>query len=100
MRKDFSLAKEIKSASLFISSKGLYEAHINGQKVGNDFLTPGWTSYNTRTQYQVYDVTSMIKKGRNAIGAMLGKGWYKGCLLYTSCMPGPMLLVQKVIPIF
>lgn len=78
MRKDFSLAKEIKSASLFISSKGLYEAHINGQKVGNDFLTPGWTSYNTRTQYQVYDVTSMIKKGRNAIGAMLGKGWYKG----------------------
>ena len=78
LRKDFSLTKEIKSANLFISSKGLYEAHINGQKVGNDFLTPGWTSYNTRTQYQVYDVTTMIKKGRNAIGAMLGKGWYKG----------------------
>lgn len=78
LRKEFTLSKAVKSAMLFITGKGLYEAHINGKKVGNDFLTPGWTSYNKRTQYQVYDVTGMLKKGDNAIGAMLGKGWFKG----------------------
>lgn len=77
-RKEFNISKDIKSATLFISSKGLYEAHINGKKVGDDYLTPGWTSYKNRTQYQAYDITQMIKKGPNAIGAILGKGWFKG----------------------
>lgn len=77
-KKEFNLTKTIKSAILFISSKGLYEAEINGSRVGNDYLTPGWTSYNHRIQYQVYDVTSLLKKGNNAIGATLGKGWFSG----------------------
>ena len=77
-KKEFNLTKTIKSATLFISSKGLYEAEINGSRVGNDYLTPGWTSYNHRIQYQVYDVTSLLKKGSNAIGATLGKGWFIG----------------------
>ena len=77
-RKEFNITKPIKSATLFISSKGLYQAEINGAKVGNDYLTPGWTSYNHRIQYQVYDVTNAIKKGNNAIGVTLGKGWFSG----------------------
>ncbi|MEP7323267.1 MAG: alpha-L-rhamnosidase N-terminal domain-containing protein, partial [Saprospiraceae bacterium] len=77
-KKEFSVNKPMKSATLFISSRGLYEAEINGVKVGNDYLTPGWTAYNSRIQYQVYDVTNMIKKEANAIGVTLGKGWFSG----------------------
>ena len=56
----------------------MYEAYINGQRVGNAWLTPGWTSYNKRLQYQVYDVTPLVQTGANAIGLMLGNGWYRG----------------------
>jgi alpha-L-rhamnosidase len=56
----------------------LYEAQINGQKVGDAYLTPGWTSYNKRLQYQTYDVTGLLKNGANAIGVTLGSGWYRG----------------------
>ena len=76
-RKSFKLNKEIKSASVYITSHGMYEANINGQRVGNNYLTPGWTSYNKRLQYQVYDVTSQLKKGENAIAVTLGSGWYR-----------------------
>lgn len=81
-RKSFKLNKEIKSATAFITSHGMYEANINGQRVGNDYLTPGWTSYETRLQYQVYDVTSQLKKGDNAIGVTLGSGWYRSYLTW------------------
>ncbi len=77
-RKNFSLPKKIRHATLFITSLGMYEAYINGKKVGNDYLTPGWTSYKKRVQYQQYDVTASLKQGANAIGAMLGSGWYRG----------------------
>lgn len=77
-KKEFSLTKKIQSAIAYITAKGLYEAHINGQRVGNDYLTPGWTSYRSHLQYQVYDVTSSLKNGANTIGVTLGDGWYKG----------------------
>lgn len=77
-RRGFSLKKKIKSATLFITARGLYEAQINGQRVGNDYLTPGWTSYNHRLQYQAYDVTQMLRTGANAAGVTLGSGWYRG----------------------
>jgi len=77
LRTDFSLDKEIAQATAYITSYGFYEATINGQKIGNAYLTPGWTSYNKRLQYQVYDVAALIKKGGNAIGVMLGSGWYR-----------------------
>jgi alpha-L-rhamnosidase len=77
-RKEFSTAKSIKSATAFITSHGLYEAFINGERIGDAYLTPGWTSYNKRLQYQVYDVTSLLKKGSNAFGVALGSGWYRG----------------------
>jgi alpha-L-rhamnosidase len=82
LRKDFQLSGEIKSARIHVTSLGLYELRLNGSKVGNDLLTPGWTSYKKRLQYQTYDVTGMLRQGNNAIGALLGDGWYKGNLAW------------------
>ncbi len=80
-RKEFSTSKKkIINASVYITAHGLYEAKINGKKIGDAYLTPGWTSYTKRLQYQVYDVTDMIKQGANAIGVTLGNGWYRGYL--------------------
>ena len=81
-RKSFDTNKKIKSAFAYITAHGLYEAKINGKRVGNDFLTPGWTSYNKRLQYQVYDVTDFVKTGNNVIGVTLGNGWYRGYLAW------------------
>lgn len=78
VRKEFETSKKVDHAVAFITAKGLYEAEINGQKVGDACLTPGWTSYNKRLQYQTYDVTDMLKRGTNAIGVTLGNGWYRG----------------------
>jgi alpha-L-rhamnosidase len=82
LRKEFPLEKEIFQARLYISSHGLYRAEINGQKVGDQEFTPGWTSYATRLQYQVYDVTSLVVSGGNALGIVLGDGWYRGNLAW------------------
>jgi alpha-L-rhamnosidase len=81
-RKEFQLARSISSARIYVTSHGFYELEINGKKVGDQVLTPGWTSYSKRLQYQVYDVTKMVTKGNNAIGAMLGDGWYRGTLAW------------------
>jgi alpha-L-rhamnosidase len=72
------LAKEVKSARIYASAHGLYQLSINGQKVGDQFLAPGWTDYSRRIQTQTYDVTPLLRKGANAIGAALGDGWYHG----------------------
>ncbi len=76
-RNEFSTSKKIKSARVYVTSLGLYELFINGEKVGDQLFTPGWTSFNKRLQYQTYDVSDMLKKD-NAIGAVLGDGWYRG----------------------
>ncbi|MGB8191418.1 MAG: family 78 glycoside hydrolase catalytic domain [Chitinophagaceae bacterium] len=81
-RKEFKAAKKIRSATAYITAHGLYEAAINGKKIGDSYLTPGWTSYNKRLQYQVYDVTGLVNSGSNAIGVMLGNGWYRGYLAW------------------
>ncbi|MEK6783327.1 MAG: family 78 glycoside hydrolase catalytic domain [Bacteroidota bacterium] len=77
-RKTFSTAKKIASATAYITSLGLYEAFINGKRVGDAYLTPGWTSYNKRLQYQLYDITTLLTSGNNTIGVALGNGWYRG----------------------
>ncbi|MEQ8472884.1 MAG: family 78 glycoside hydrolase catalytic domain [Marinoscillum sp.] len=77
-RKVFGARKRIRSARVYASALGLYELEINGQKVGNEVFTPGWTNYHKRLQYQVYDVTDQVKQGDNAIGAIVGDGWYRG----------------------
>ena len=79
-RKEFPVGKSIAIARVYVTSHGYYELHLNGRKVGDQVLTPGWTSYGKRLQYQVYDVTGMLIKGNNAIGAVLGDGWYRGTL--------------------
>ena len=76
-RKEFEINKQIKSARAYVTSHGIYEFHINGKKVGDQLFTPGWTSYNKRLQYQTYDVTTELKKGRNALGVMIADGWYR-----------------------
>jgi alpha-L-rhamnosidase len=82
-RREFNAVKKISSATLFITAHGLYEAFINGKKTGDAFLTPGFTSYNKRLQYQAYDVSSLIHPGKNVIGALLGSGWYRGHLAWS-----------------
>ena len=83
-RKEFTSKKKIISATVFITTHGMYEAYINGQKLGDAFLTPGWTSYNKRLQYQVYDVTKFVKIGKNAIGVNIGSGWYRTSLAWNN----------------
>ncbi|GAB2832792.1 family 78 glycoside hydrolase catalytic domain [Actinoallomurus bryophytorum] len=78
LRRGFQVTKPVAAARLYVSALGLYEAHINGARVGDDDFTPGWTDYNKRVQYQTYDVTSMLRQGGNAIGALLAPGWYAG----------------------
>ena len=76
-RKAFTAKGNIRKATIKASAQGLYELRLNGQKVGDEFFTPGWTSYNYRIQCQEYDITSQIKKGHNAIGIILGNGWFR-----------------------
>ncbi len=82
LRKEFTAKKKIKAATVYITAHGLYQAQINGYRVGDSYFTPGWTSYNKRLQYQVYDVTGLLKRGNNAIGVMLASGWYRGHLAW------------------
>jgi alpha-L-rhamnosidase len=78
LRREFELRAAIKSARLYITSLGLYEAQINGKVVGDHVLSPGWTVYDERLRYQIFDVTTMLNSGKNAIGAILGDGWFRG----------------------
>jgi alpha-L-rhamnosidase len=78
LRKTFQTKKQIQSATAFITSLGLYEGFINGKRIGDAYLTPGWTNYAKRIQYQQYDVTPLLSQGNNALGVTLGSGWYRG----------------------
>ncbi|MBS0633229.1 MAG: glycoside hydrolase family 78 protein [Verrucomicrobia bacterium] len=78
VRTVFNVSKSVASARLFVSALGLFEFELNGQRVGIDQFTPGWTDYNKRVQYISYDVTSLLRPGANAAGAILGDGWYAG----------------------
>jgi alpha-L-rhamnosidase len=78
LRREFDLRAGIKSARLYITSLGLYEAELNGQAVGDHVFSPGWTVYDKRLRYQTFDVTTLLKAGKNAIGAILGDGWFRG----------------------
>jgi alpha-L-rhamnosidase len=78
LRKTFTLDKPVKSARLFATALGVYELHLNGRQVGDQLLAPGWTDYNTRLRYQVYDVTSQLASSENALGAIVAPGWYSG----------------------
>ena len=68
----------VKSARLYITALGVYEAQINGKVVGDQVFAPGWTVYDQRLRYQTFDVTEHAAAGPNAIGAILGDGWFRG----------------------
>lgn len=76
LRKEISIGKTIKQATLFIAGLGHFELHVNGKKVGDHFLDPGWTNYNKEALYVPFDITAVLNEGANAIGVMLGNGFY------------------------
>jgi alpha-L-rhamnosidase len=83
LRKNFTVNQTVKRAMVYVTALGAYELHLNGQKVGNDVLTPGWTQFSKRVYYQTYDVTGMLQAGSNTIGAILGDGWFASDLAFT-----------------
>lgn len=100
MRKEVELGdQQIAKARLFVTGLGSYLFYINGNKVGNDLLTPGWTDFRKRVEYQVYDVTDMLKEGANALGAELGSMWWSGGLGWqggSRYSEGPLQLMAQL----
>jgi len=94
LRREFGVAQQVNQARVHVSGLGWYELYLNGHKVGDHVLDPATTDYAKRVLYATYDVTDLLKAGQNAMGAMLGNGWF--------CEPGwehqygdsPRLLVQ------
>ena len=86
LRKEIKLKKEVKSARLYIAGLGYSIAYINGQRVGEHKLDMPWTQFGKQIMYHTFDVTSLLRKGENAIGVMLGNGWYN---------PMPIKMFQK-----
>lgn len=84
LRRSFHLPATPVRARLAVSARGLYQCSLNGEKVGDGAVfTPGWTEYEVRIPYQVYDVTAQLQAGENVLGAILGDGWFRGNLINT-----------------
>ena len=77
-RKEFDLPGSIQRATVYASARGIFELRANGRRIGDDIFAPEWTDYDKRIHYRTYDVTGLLKPGRNAIGAVLGDGWWSG----------------------
>lgn len=101
----FDVKARVKKAVLCISAMGVYEAEINGKRVGNFIMAPGWTSYHKRHQYQEYDVTDLIlfdenkDRTENEIAVNVGKGWYRGRLVtygFTDCYGGVTAMIAQL----
>lgn len=103
LRREFGIDKTVRRARLYATARGVYELRLNGERVGDAELAPGWTDYHKRIQYQTYDVTGMLREGENALGAILGEGWYCGYVGFDPKRRGahygesPQLLAQFVI---
>lgn len=79
-RRAFRVAGTIAKARLYVSALGIYVAELNGERIGDEILAPGWSSYDDRLRYQTFDVTSQVITGNNAIGITVAEGWYRGRL--------------------
>ena len=103
LRRDFAVGQPVAWARLYVTALGLYEARLNGHRVGDAVLAPGWTDYAQRIAYQTYDVTALIQPGGNVLGALLADGWYAGFFGFDAKRagahygPAPELLAQLVI---
>lgn len=82
LRTDFEADNNISSARLYVTARGIYKITMNGQNVGNDYFNPGLTQYNRTHMYQTYDVTNLLNKGSNTMGAILAEGWWSGLLSF------------------
>jgi alpha-L-rhamnosidase len=82
MRTTFATGKPIARARLYATARGLFEPWLNGKRVGDDYFVPGWTDYAKTNQYLTYDVTPLLQKGDNCLGAIVGDGWYAGRLMW------------------
>ncbi|KAF5657125.1 putative alfa-L-rhamnosidase [Fusarium heterosporum] len=81
-RKSFSLNAKVRSARLYVTAQGVYEAEINGTRVGDHFLAPGWSCYDDQLTYQTHDVTDFLKNRDNCLGIRLAEGWFTGRLSF------------------
>ena len=103
LRRAFTVDKPVVSARLYVTALGLYEARLNGHRVGDGFLTPGWTDYTRRILYQTYDVTGLLAGGETVLAAILAHGWYAGFVGFDAKRAGahygaaPELLAQLLI---
>ncbi|HEY1641166.1 MAG TPA: family 78 glycoside hydrolase catalytic domain [Streptosporangiaceae bacterium] len=103
LRRCFSADGPVAAARLHITARGVYEARLNGQRIGDAVLAPGWTDYDQRILYQSYDVTALLQPGENVLAAVLGDGWYSGFVGFDAKRagahygPDPELLAQLVI---
>jgi alpha-L-rhamnosidase len=77
-RKEFAAARKVRRATIYATALGIYELHLNGQRVGDAWFAPGWSDYHQRAYYNTYDVTPLVNQGTNALGAWLADGWYAG----------------------
>lgn len=80
LRQDFTLRSQVRSARLYATSLGIHELRLNGVRVGDEELAPGWTDYDRRVTYRAHDVTSLLRTGPNTWGAVLADGWFAGNL--------------------
>ncbi|MEU0569903.1 family 78 glycoside hydrolase catalytic domain [Nonomuraea sp. NPDC005983] len=103
LRRVFRLDGRPVRARVYVSARGLYELSVNGHRVGDDELAPGWTDYRERVQYQVHDVTGLLRAGENVIGAVLADGWWSGYVGFDvrhqalHYGPAPQLIAQLAV---
>jgi alpha-L-rhamnosidase len=100
LRRTFELTAPVVRARLYATARGSYELRLNGRRVGDAELAPGWTDYTRRIPYQTYDVTALVREGANALGAILADGWWSGYVGFDPRRPAqhygsiPALLAQ------
>lgn len=80
--REFEMREPVRRARLYCCGLGLYEGYVNRQKAGDEFLMPGYHSYDLVKQYQTWDVTELLKVGKNRLAFILGEGWYKGRFVF------------------
>ena len=88
LRKSFQLSSLPVVARLYITARGVFEPWLNGKRIGNDVLTPGWTDYGIRIEYLTYEITEYLQIGENVVGALIGDGWYAGYLSWNKAGKG------------
>ncbi|MBO0707371.1 MAG: family 78 glycoside hydrolase catalytic domain, partial [Candidatus Dormibacteraeota bacterium] len=91
LERTFRLREGIAQARLYITAHGVYVAHLNAGRVGDQVLAPGWTSYRNRLHYQAYDVSALVREGENTLHVLLGNGWFRGTLVRQNCHYGDRL---------